>query len=85
MKKIIALSILVFITRGKTEKAHTITINLKYLHQHAMKNLNDQMDRILYQKFKIILSIFKKSIEKILINHQYKYMEIKLKVGSYLK
>ena len=84
-EKIISLSILAFITRGKTEKAHTITINLKYLHQHGMKNLNYQMDCILYQKFKIILSIFKKNMEKILLNHQYKYMQIKLKVGSHLK
>ena len=37
---------------------HTITINLKYLHQHGMMNLNYQMDRNLYQIFKIILSIF---------------------------
>ena len=45
---------LAFITHGKTEKAHTITINLKYLHQHAMMNLNYQIDLILYQIFKII-------------------------------
>ena len=50
--------ILAFITHGKTEKAHTITTNLKYLHQHGMINLNYQMDLILYQIFKIILSIF---------------------------
>ena len=37
---------------------HTITINLKNLHQHGMINLNYQMDRILYHKFKIIFSIF---------------------------
>ena len=29
-----------------------------YLHPHGMINLNYQMDRILYQIFKIILSIF---------------------------
>ena len=29
--------------------------NNKYLHQHGMINLNYQMDRILYQIFKIIL------------------------------
>ena len=31
-EKIIALSNLAFATYGKTLKAHTITINLKYLH-----------------------------------------------------
>ena len=31
-------------------------------------------DCILYQTFKIIFSIFKKNMEKILINHQYKYI-----------
>ena len=30
--------ILVFITHGKTWKSHTITINLKYQHQHGIKN-----------------------------------------------
>ena len=57
-EKITALSNLNIYTHGKTLKAHTITINLKYLHQHGMMNLNYQMDRILYQIFKIILSIF---------------------------
>ena len=37
-------------------------------------NLNCLIDCILYQIFKIILTIFLKNIEKILINHQYKYM-----------
>ena len=36
----------------------TITINLKYPHQHGTTNLNCLMDRIQYQIFKIILSIF---------------------------
>ena len=30
--KFLFCQILAFITRGKTQKAHTITINLKYLH-----------------------------------------------------
>ena len=41
-------------------KKLTITINLKYLHQHGMKNLNYHMVCILCQIFKIILSILKK-------------------------
>ena len=39
-------------------------MNLKYLHQHGIMNLNYQMDLILYQIFKIILSIFKKKHEE---------------------
>ena len=67
------------------QKAHTTTINLKYQHQQGMVNLNFLMDRILYQIFKIILSLFKKNMEKILLNHQYKYMSIKSKIGLHLK
>ena len=55
-EKVIALSHLSI--KIKTSKVHTITTNLKYLHQHGMINLNYQMDRIQYQIFKIILSIF---------------------------
>ena len=58
-EKVMPYQILAFITHGKT-KVHTITINLKYLHQHGMMNLNYQMNCIQYQIFKIILSIFKK-------------------------
>ena len=39
-------------------KVHAIIINLKYHHQHGMKNLHYQMDLIPYQIFKIILNIF---------------------------
>ena len=66
-------------------KKHTITKNLKNQHQHQMINLNCPMDRILYQIFTIILSIFYNNTEKILINHQYGYMSIKLKIGLHLK
>ena len=73
-EKIITLSNLSIYYTWKNIKNHTITINLIYLHQHVMINLNYLMDDILYQIFKIILSIFKKSMEKILINHQDRYM-----------
>ena len=63
-KKVISLSNLTFITHGKN-KAHTITINLKYLHQYGMMNLNCQMDLILYHIFKIILSLFKTNMGKV--------------------
>ena len=59
-KKIIALSNLSIYYTWKNIKTHIIIINLKYLHQHGMINLNYQMDHILYQIFRIILSIFKK-------------------------
>ena len=39
-------------------KAHTITINLKYQLEPGIISLNYQMDRILYQIFKIILITF---------------------------
>ena len=52
--------ILAYTIHEKIEKSHIRTINLKYQLQHEMKNLNYLMDHILYQIFKIILSIFKK-------------------------
>ena len=57
-EKIIALSNLSIDYTWKDIKAHTRTIKLKDLHQHGMINLNYLMDHILYQIFKIILSIF---------------------------
>ena len=58
-KKVIALhQMLVCITLGIILKVHTIIINLKYQHQHGMKNLRYQMDLIPYQIFKIIFNIF---------------------------
>ena len=47
-EKIIALSNLSIYNTWKNIKSHIIAINLKYLHQHGMMNLNYQMDRILY-------------------------------------
>ena len=58
MERLLPYQMLAFITHGKTEKLNAITINLKYLHQHGMINLNYLMDGILYQILKIILSIF---------------------------
>ena len=55
-KKVIALSNL--ITNGMILKVHTIIINLKYHHQHGIKNLHYHTDLIPYQIFKIILYIF---------------------------
>ena len=52
-EKIIALSNLSIYQK---QKARTIIINLKYLHQHGM--INGMMDRILDQIFRIILSTF---------------------------
>ena len=59
-ENIIVLSNLSIYYTWKKWNAHTITINLKYQHQHRMINLNYEMDHILYQIFRIILSIFLK-------------------------
>ena len=45
---------------GKILKNHTKAINLNYLSQRGLKNLNCLMDNILYQIFKIILNILSK-------------------------
>ena len=57
-KMLLHYQILVFITYGIILKVHTIIINLKYQHQHGMKNLHYQMDLIQYLIFKIISNIF---------------------------
>ena len=62
--------ILVFTIHGET--AHTRIINLNYLFQHGVMNLNYQMDHIQYQIFKIVLSTFLKNIVKVLMTHQSK-------------
>ena len=51
---------------------YTWIMNLKYLLQHEMMNLNYQMDHIQYQIIKIILSIFLKNIVKVLMTPQSK-------------
>ena len=62
-EKIITLSNLSIYYTWK-QKVHIITTNLKYRHQHAIINLNYLMDCILYQIFRIILSIFKKKTRR---------------------
>ena len=57
-EKIIALSNLSIYYTRKNIKSSYNNNKLKYLHQHGMINLNYQMDHILCQIFKIILSIF---------------------------
>ena len=54
----------------KTWKANAITISLKISALTWNYNLNHLMDHILYQIFRNILSISKKSMQKILVNHQ---------------
>ena len=66
-EKSVALSNLSIYYTSKTQKAHTIIINLKYQLQYEMINLNYPMGHILYQIFKNYLSISLKSMEKILI------------------
>ena len=51
----------------KNIRNHTKTINLKYLGQRGMKNLNYLMQHILHQTFKIILSISSKTMKPIIL------------------
>ena len=69
-EKVIALLNLSIYYTWKNIKSSCNNNKLKYLHQHAMIDLNYQMDRTQYQIFKIILSTFQKNMEKILRNHQ---------------
>ena len=59
-EKSVALSHLSIYYTWKSIKPDTIIINLKYQLQNGMINLNYLMDHILYQIFRIILSILKK-------------------------
>ena len=68
-EKSIALSNISIYNMRKNIKS-SYNNNLKYQLQHETINLNYQVDHILYQIFKIILSIFLKSNEKMLIIHQ---------------
>ena len=45
-QKLLLYQILVSNIHGRTEKAHTVTINLKYLLQRGVKILSYQMDHI---------------------------------------
>ena len=60
----VALSNLSVYYTWKKTKNHTKIINLKNQLQHEMKNSNYMMDHILYQIFKIILNISKKTRRK---------------------
>ena len=56
--KYVALSnLIIHYIHGKIQKSHAVTINLKYLSQRGMNNFNYLIDPILYQIFKIILTI----------------------------
>ena len=73
-EKSTAYRILIFNTHGKTWKAHTKKKNLKYKLKLGMIDLKYQVDYILYQIFKIILSIFWKNVMKRLITRRQEYM-----------
>ena len=57
-EKVIALSNLSIYYTWKNIKSTIIIINLKYQHQHGMRNFIYQMDLIQHQIFKIISNIF---------------------------
>ena len=75
------------------QKSHIRTINLKYQLQHGMKNLNNLIDHILHQMFKIILNIYKKKVWGKTVNPSIiKYINkvenritFKIKTGYYLE
>ena len=54
---------LIFNTHGKYIKRSHNKNKFKHLLQHGMMNLNNLMDHILYQKFKIVLSISSKTMK----------------------
>ena len=56
-------TILISVMHRKIEKSHTKIMNLKCLLQNGMVNLKYQMDHILYQIFRITLSILSRSTE----------------------
>ena len=56
--------ILAYTIHGKILKSHTITINLKYQIQRGIINSNYMLGHILYQIFKIRLSISSKNMKK---------------------
>ena len=58
-KSIASSNLSAYYTWENIKSSHN-KINLKYHLQHGMINLNYQMDGILYQIFKIILSVFLK-------------------------
>ena len=62
--KYVALSNLRMYCTWKNIKNHTKTINLQYHLQHGVKTLIYFMDHILYQIFKIILSILLQNLKQ---------------------
>ena len=71
-QKSVALSNLSIYHTWRNIKSSYKNNKFKSLLQHGVMNLNYQMDRIQYQIFKIILSIFLKNIVKVLMTHQSK-------------
>ena len=62
---------------SKTSKLHVLILKLTSAttwNDLNDLNLNCLMNRSLHQIFKIILKTFNKSMEKILITHQHRYM-----------
>ena len=89
--KYVALSNLSTYYTKKTH-SHIRIINLKYQLHHGIKNLNYLMYHILYQIFKIFLSISRKSGKKavnlpltIYVNNIENRITFKIKAGNYLE
>ena len=56
--------VLAYNIHAKTQESHTKTINLKCHLQCRMKSLSYQMNKVLYQIFKIISSISPKKMKQ---------------------
>ena len=73
-EKVIALSNLSIYYTWRSIKSSYNNNKFKISAPTWNDELNCLMDRILRQIFKTISNTFKKNMEKILINHQYRYM-----------
>ena len=82
--KRLSYQILAFITHGKTQRPHPITINLKYQLEHGKISLNCLMDPILYQIFKRHGENMDKRSVKIYINKIEIELHLKLKMDTVL-
>lgn len=60
-------------------KSCTETTNSKHQKHYSIKNLKYLLDRILYQIFRTILSIWSRSMKRWEINHQSKFMSTKFR------
>ena len=83
---------LAFTIHGEIQKVHSKIMNLKPQHRHETKSFNYLMDDILYQIFKIIFNISKKTrgsydnpSKRIYVNKIENRIAFKIKAGYCLE